>query len=77
MDSALKHTPLHDWHVAHGAKMTDFGGWDMPIEYQGLVAEHQAVRESVGAFDVSHMGKVHITGENAAADADGGEETQG
>ena len=67
MDSALKHTPLHDWHVAHGAKMTDFGGWDMPIEYQGLVAEHQAVRESVGAFDVSHMGKVHITGENAAA----------
>jgi len=63
----LRHTPLHEWHVQHGAKTADFGGWDMPIEYSGVVAEHTAVREAVGVFDVSHMGKLHITGADAVA----------
>ncbi len=61
----LKHTPLYDRHVALGAKIVDFSGWEMPIEYQGIVAEHTAVRESVGIFDVSHMGKLRIRGVGA------------
>lgn len=58
-------TPLYDTHMALGAKMADFGGWDMPIEYSGVVAEHEAVRNAVGVFDVSHMGKLHIHGSGA------------
>jgi aminomethyltransferase len=54
--------PLHDAHVAHGARTTDFGGWEMPIEYAGTVSEHSAVRESVGVFDVSHMGTARVSG---------------
>jgi aminomethyltransferase len=65
--SMLSSTPLHDRHTEAGAKMADFGGWDMPIEYTGTVAEHTAVRESVGIFDVSHMGKIAIHGPGAAA----------
>ena len=61
----LRHTPLHDRHLGLGAKMADFGGWDMPIEYVGTVAEHTAVRESVGVFDVSHMGYTEIQGPGA------------
>lgn len=61
----LRQTPLHDQHIALGAKMADFGGWDMPIEYSGAVAEHAAVRETVGAFDVSHMGYVEVYGPGA------------
>ncbi len=61
----LKHTPLFSRHEALGAKIADFGGWAMPIEYQGVVAEHAAVREHVGIFDVSHMGKLRITGHGA------------
>lgn len=64
--TTLQRTPLFDRHVALGAKLADFGGWEMPIEYTGTVGEHTAVRESVGIFDVSHMGKVRITGEGAA-----------
>ncbi|MDN5796608.1 MAG: glycine cleavage system aminomethyltransferase GcvT [Intrasporangium sp.] len=62
-------SPLHDRHVALGAKMADFGGWDMPIEYPGggVVAEHTAVRERVGIFDVSHLGKATVAGPGAAA----------
>lgn len=60
-----KVTPLHQSHIDLGAKMADFGGWDMPIEYTGTVAEHAMVREAVGAFDVSHMGKIDIRGEGA------------
>ncbi len=61
-------SPLHDRHVALGAKMADFGGWDMPIEYPGggVVAEHTAVRERVGIFDVSHLGKATVAGAGAA-----------
>jgi aminomethyltransferase len=66
-DTSLKRTVLHDRHVAAGAKTADFGGWDMPIEYTGVVAEHTAVRTAVGIFDVSHMGKVRIHGDGAAA----------
>jgi aminomethyltransferase len=62
---ALKKTPLFDRHVALGAKTADFGGWDMPIEYSGVVAEHTAVRTAVGVFDVSHMGKVPVYGPGA------------
>lgn len=62
---SLRQTPLHSRHVALGAKMADFGGWDMPIEYAGTVAEHTAVREDVGVFDVSHMGYTEIVGPGA------------
>lgn len=61
----LRQTPLHSRHVDLGAKMADFGGWDMPIEYAGTVAEHTAVREDVGVFDVSHMGYTEIQGPGA------------
>ena len=64
-ENALKKTPLFDRHVALGAKTADFGGWDMPIEYSGVVAEHTAVRTAVGIFDVSHMGKVAVHGDGA------------
>ncbi|MCW2607982.1 MAG: aminomethyltransferase [Frankiales bacterium] len=63
-DTALQHSPLHDRHVALGAKMADFGGWEMPIEYPGggVIKEHTAVREAVGVFDVSHLGKGVVRG---------------
>lgn len=63
----LKHTPLYSRHESLGAKIADFGGWAMPIEYTGVVAEHEAVRKDVGIFDVSHMGKLRFTGESALA----------
>ncbi len=65
-DTGLRRTALYDRHIALGAKTADFGGWDMPIEYEGVVAEHTAVRTSVGLFDVSHMGKVRIHGTGAS-----------
>lgn len=60
-------TPLYDRHVAAGAKFAPFGGWEMPIEYAdgGVLAEHRAVREAVGIFDVSHLGKVEVRGAGA------------
>ena len=61
----LRQTPLHSRHTDLGAKMADFGGWDMPIEYVGTVAEHTAVREDVGGFDVSHMGYTEVVGPGA------------
>jgi aminomethyltransferase len=54
----LRKTALNSVHRQLGAKMVDFGGWDMPVEYSGLIAEHMAVRTSVGVFDVSHMGDI-------------------
>ena len=63
--SGLRTTPLNERHRAAGAKTGDFGGWDMPIEYEGTVAEHTAVRTAVGVFDVSHMGKVRVHGAGA------------
>jgi aminomethyltransferase len=64
---ALKRSPLHERHVALGAKFAEFGGWEMPLEYSGVVAEHTAVRTAVGVFDVSHLGKATVRGAGAAA----------
>jgi aminomethyltransferase len=63
----LRRTALHATHHAHKAKMVDFGGWDMPVQYEGLVAEHMAVRTGVGIFDVSHMGDIQLRGPNSLA----------
>src|ERR1700722_1092097 len=65
-ESPLLKTPLNSVHRALGAKMVDFGGWDMPVQYSGVIAEHNAVRTSVGVFDVSHMGAIEIHGPEAA-----------
>jgi aminomethyltransferase len=67
----LRRSPLHDRHVDLGAKLADFGGWEMPIEYSasggGVIAEHTSVREAVGIFDVSHLGKATVAGPGARA----------
>ena len=65
--ATLAQTPLHAAHVEAGAKMVDFTGWHMPVQYAGILAEHQAVRQNVGLFDVSHMGQLRLTGPDAAA----------
>ncbi|WP_433794109.1 glycine cleavage system aminomethyltransferase GcvT [Actinoplanes sp. CA-252034] len=69
MSSAPLRSPLHDRHVALGAKFAAFGGWDMPLEYAGggVLKEHAAVREAAGVFDVSHLGKARVRGAGAAA----------
>ena len=64
---SLKKTPLNARHRALGARMVEFGGWDMPIEYSGVAAEHLAVRSAAGLFDVSHMGEIEIAGRDALA----------
>ncbi len=58
-------TPLYDWHVAHKARIVPFGGWDMPVQYAGIIEEHKAVRTAAGLFDISHMARVDITGPDA------------
>jgi glycine hydroxymethyltransferase len=63
---ALKRTPLHDWHVDHGAKMAPFAGWNMPLWYTSIRDEHRAVRGAAGLFDVSHMGILEASGPHAA-----------
>ena len=65
--NAPKETPLHSVHADLGASFTDFGGWDMPLKYGSELAEHRAVREAAGLFDLSHMGEVLISGADAAA----------
>lgn len=60
--SELRRTALNGTHRTHKAKMVDFGGWDMPVEYGGLISEHMAVRTAVGLFDVSHMGDIQLRG---------------
>jgi aminomethyltransferase len=65
VDAALKRTPLYTVHRAAGAKMVDFGGWEMPVQYSGLFEEHKAVREAAGLFDVSHMGEIEVRGPEA------------
>ena len=62
----LKRTPLYETHVSMGARMTPFAGWDMPIQYAGILREARAVRSNAGLFDVSHMGRVEISGVGAA-----------
>src|SRR6185369_222672 len=61
----LRITPLNATHRRLGAKMIDFGGWDMPVQYASLLEEHHAVRQRVGLFDVSHMGEIEIRGSQA------------
>ncbi|HXI84769.1 MAG TPA: glycine cleavage system aminomethyltransferase GcvT [Verrucomicrobiae bacterium] len=61
----LKRTPLYAAHLECGAKMVAFGGWEMPVQYSGILAEHTAVRERVGLFDISHMGEFLVAGPNA------------
>lgn len=64
---SLSQTCLHDNHVRLGAKMVDFAGWHMPIQYTSIVSEHNAVRERVGIFDVSHMGQIFVSGKDASS----------
>ncbi len=62
-DGKVKRTPFHDFHVANKAKLVPFAGYEMPVQYPtGITKEHQIVRESVGVFDVSHMGEFEVTG---------------
>lgn len=63
----MKRSPLHERNAELGARFTDFGGWEMPLQYQGVLAEHRAVREAVGFFDVSHLGRFELTGAGAHA----------
>src|ERR671927_1126600 len=66
MAQTLQRTPLHDRHVALGARMVPFVGWEMPVQYAGVIPEHRAVRQDCGAFDVSHMGELEVEGPRAA-----------
>ncbi|MFN2621956.1 MAG: glycine cleavage system aminomethyltransferase GcvT [Chthoniobacterales bacterium] len=66
-EAAEKRTPLYDEHVRLGAKMIPFGDWIMPVQYSGIIDEHQAVRNNVGVFDISHMGQLVATGQRAGA----------
>ena len=61
----LQQTALFDWHVAHDAKMVDFAGWSMPIQYGSIVDEHLATRTAAALFDVSHMGRLEFQGDQA------------
>src|SRR6202011_1608762 len=63
----LLKTPLHGWHHAHGGRLVEFGGWSMPVQYSTIVEEHSAVRQRVGLFDISHMGRLKFEGPDALA----------
>ena len=65
MEATLKRTPLYARHVDLGARMVPFAGWDMPVQYEGVIPEHRAVRGDCGTFDVSHMGQLHVDGPTA------------
>jgi len=65
MSQTLLETPLHDRHVALGARMVPFAGWEMPVQYAGVIPEHRAVRTDAGVFDVSHMGEIEVEGPRA------------
>jgi aminomethyltransferase len=67
MAQMLLKTPLHDRHVALGARMVPFAGWEMPVFYEGVISEHRAVRADCGVFDVSHMGEFEVEGPRATA----------
>lgn len=64
--STIFRTPLHEWHTAHGARMVDFAGWSMPVQYTSIVDEHLATRSAIGITDVSHMGRLRFEGPGAA-----------
>ncbi len=65
MTEILKRTPLFEMHLKHGARMVPFGGWEMPVQYTGVIDEHKAVRNQAGLFDVSHMGEFEVKGPQA------------
>jgi aminomethyltransferase len=65
----VKRTPLYERHATHGARFVDFGGWEMPVQYTGIIDEHNAVRQRAGLFDVSHMGEIELRGPRAIAAA--------
>ena len=67
MDTPLKRTPLYAAHVRAGARLVPFGGWEMPVQYRGIIEEHRTVRSAVGLFDVSHMGEFQVEGPAALA----------
>lgn len=66
-DQSLQRTALYDRHVALGARIIPFAGWQMPVQYEGILAEHRAVRSAAGLFDLGHMGQVRVTGQDAQA----------
>src|SRR5947209_16230514 len=65
--TSLKRTPLYEQHVALGARLVEFGGWEMPVQYRSIMEEHRAVRTHAGLFDVSHMGEFKVEGQDALA----------
>jgi aminomethyltransferase len=65
VDATLRRTPLYDRHVAAGGRMVPFAGWEMPVQYEGVIPEHLMVRTQAGVFDVSHMGQLHVDGPSA------------
>lgn len=67
MSTVLRRTPLYESHRALGARLVEYAGWEMPVQYSGVTEEHQATRKAVGLFDVSHMGELHVEGPGAAA----------
>lgn len=67
MSEPLLRTPLFDWHRAHDARIVPFGGWEMPVQYTSIVDEHTATRTAAGLFDISHMARILVTGDDAAA----------
>jgi len=67
VSATLRRTPIYERHVAAGARMVPFAGWEMPVQYEGVIPEHLAVRADSGAFDVSHMGQLHVEGPASAA----------
>ena len=71
MTNTLAKTPLAAWHEARGARMVDFAGWSMPVQYTSIVEEHLATRSAVTLFDVSHMGRLQIDGPGAEAFLEG------
>jgi aminomethyltransferase len=70
-NTALKHTPLSNWHSNNGGRMVDFAGWSMPVQYQSVIQEHHQTRNAVGVFDVSHMGRFFFYGTNVGQWIDG------
>src|ERR1700747_3787798 len=67
MAQTLQRTPVHDRHVALGARMVPFAGWEMPVQYEGVIQEHRALRTDAGVFDASHMGEIEVEGPQAHA----------
>lgn len=67
-DTDLLHSPIDSFHRAHGARMTEFAGWEMPLQFSGIVEEHLAVRRAAGLFDISHMGQIEVSGPTAFPD---------